>query len=377
MSIIKWLSKEEMDKEFSKELPEFLDDKINEYLEWYYRNMIKGKYSKKDEYSKISSLQNFIDKMAIWYELRYPNYEVNKIIPYKEQEEKNVDEEMFEKNPYVNKELEEDSLTKALNWDEFYNTSVFVRSLPEEEKSFLKRPQYRKNNEVEIANKKYHISSNGTVVDEKSSDKICLYDKDGRAFEFNGLKIEQLFRLLNLENFDISRQTLKELREMVIEYKNEQRSKNDLLNAVMYKIIERGGPKLGARRALLFAKEFGRNVNIPMQYGVYDSDNYQRALINEYVKMGGSKYLKCYVNYKTSNKKQKLEVKTIEELLESKNLNTKESYTNEEKEMHQKLVNVLWNRVDKNKLKEEQLEQRKNDAKRLRLQKKLVKSKNR
>ena len=36
------------------------------------------------------------------------------------------------------------------------------------------------------------------------------------------------------------------------------------LNCVMYRIIERGGNRIGPRRGFLFAKEFGRNIDIPM-----------------------------------------------------------------------------------------------------------------
>lgn len=376
MSIIEWL-KNEAKKEEEKELPEFPEDKINEYLNWYYKNMVKGKYSKKEEYSKLSSLQNFIDKMAIWYELRFPEYEINRIIPFKEQEEKNVDEEMFENNPYINQELEEDSLVKALNWDEFYNTSVFVRALPEEEKKFLKRPQYPKNISIEINGKKYYVSVNGMVLNEKLSNKICLCDCDGRSYEFENLKVEELLKLFKVEIFDVEKKSVKELEKSVEQQKKEQQSKEKLLNAVMYRIIERGGPKLGARRAFLFAKEFGRDIDVPMMYGVDSSDTYQRTFINEYIKAGGSKNLKCYVNYGRNGRRQKLETKTIEDLLRSKELNTKESYTEEENAMHQKLVDILSKGIDQDKLEEELLAKQKSEAKTLRLERNLERSKNR
>ncbi len=376
MSIIEWL-KNEVKKEEEKEVPIFLEDKINEYLSWYYKNMVKGKTSKEEAYSTLSTLQNFIDKMAIWYELRYPDYEVNKIIPYKEQEEKNVDEEMFENNPYINEELEENSLARAMNWDEFYNTSVFVRALPEEEKKFLKRPQYPKNISIEINGKKYYISASGIVLDERLSNKITLCDCDGRTFEFENLKIKELLELFKVELFDVSKKSIKEIEKAVEGYRKEEKSKEELLNAVMYRIIERGGPKLGARRAFLFAKEFGRDIDVPMMYGVDSTDAYQRTFINEYIKSGGSKNLDCYVNYGRDGKRRKLEIKTIEELLKSRELNTKESYTEEENAIHQRIVDILSKGIDKDKLEQEKLAKQKSEAKSLRLERNLNKSRNR
>ncbi len=376
MSIIEWL-KNEVRKEEERELPVFLEDKINEYLEWYYKSMVKGKCSKKEEFSALSSLQNFIDKMAIWYELRFPEYEINRIIPFKEQEEKDIDEEMFENNPYINQELEEDSLVKALNWDEFYNTSVFVRALPEEEKMFLKRPQYPKNKSIEINGKKYFISASGIVLNEHLSNKIYLQDSDGKTYQLENLTVEELLKLFKVEIFDVSKKSVRELERLVEQQKREQKSKEELLNAVMYKIIERGGPKLGARRAFLFAKEFGRNIDVPMMYGVDSSDTYQRTFINEYIKAGGRKNLKCYINYGNSGRRQKLETKTIEDLLKSKELNSKESYTEEEKAMHQRIVDILSKGIDKDKLEEERLAKQKREAKSLRLERNLKRSKNR
>ena len=54
---------------------------------------------------------------------------------------------------------------------------------------------------------------------------------------------------------------------------------------------------MGPRRAFLFAKEFGRNIDIPMKYGVDYSDPGLRSFILEYIKSGGRKDLKCYVGY--------------------------------------------------------------------------------
>jgi len=41
---------------------------------------------------------------------------------------------------------------------------------------------------------------------------------------------------------------------------------------VLYRIIERGGNRIGARRGLLFAQDFGLDVNVPVAYSVDWSD---------------------------------------------------------------------------------------------------------
>lgn len=55
-----------------------LDDKVDAFLDWYFKNMVQGHYSKSGEYHKRKEMKDLIEKMAVWYELRYPDYEVNR-----------------------------------------------------------------------------------------------------------------------------------------------------------------------------------------------------------------------------------------------------------------------------------------------------------
>ena len=41
---------------------------------------------------------------------------------------------MFQRNPYINEQLEEDSDTRILDWEKFYNFDAFLDSLPYEER---------------------------------------------------------------------------------------------------------------------------------------------------------------------------------------------------------------------------------------------------
>ena len=55
-----------------------LDAKVDDYIQWNYENMVKGHYTDIGEYWVPIELRNFIEKMAVWYELRYPDYEINR-----------------------------------------------------------------------------------------------------------------------------------------------------------------------------------------------------------------------------------------------------------------------------------------------------------
>ena len=138
--------------------------------------------------------------------------------------------------------------------------------------------------------------------------------------------------------------------------------KEEILNCVMYRIIERGGNRIGPRRAFLFAKEFGRNIDIPMMYAVDCSDPGLRLFMNEYIKAGGSKDLECYVGYfSRGSKKEKLDTISVQDLILTQNNNAATFYTPEEDELHQRLVNAIAIQIDREVEKQE-------EANRLRLE---------
>lgn len=55
-----------------------------------------------------------------------------------------------------------------------------------------------------------------------------------------------------------------ELEATINNVENRSYQKEEMLNCVMYRIIERGGNRIGPRRAFLFAKEFGRNIDLSL-----------------------------------------------------------------------------------------------------------------
>ena len=103
-----------------------LNSKIDKFINWYFQNKVKShpNYDTNVEYYFTKRMRNFIEKMAVWYELRYPDYEINRLMHCCGQEEINVNDVMFRNNPYVNELLDENSDAKELDWNDFYNIHV-------------------------------------------------------------------------------------------------------------------------------------------------------------------------------------------------------------------------------------------------------------
>lgn len=304
-----------------------LDKKIDRFIEWYSENIVKDAYI--NEKSMVKKLENFIEKMAVWYEFKYPDY-------------------IFECPDYKVEQINED-----------YNIRSFINLLSDEEKKFLARPRYVNEIDLEIKNMSLslNLSSKGRIM----SYYYCAHTKNPlNGIKLVGMLVEDAISVLKENDMylvnDISNNKL----ELAIQkYKNEVYQKEELLNCVMYKIIERGGNIVGPRRAFLFAKEFGRDIDIPMKYGVDYSDFYLKDFINEYIKAGGSKDLVCYVSYFLQKDNcEKINTVTIQELIK------KLECTLEEKELYQRLINALAIKSDLNT-------EKKDNAKQLKKQKKL------
>ena len=109
-----------------------------------------------------------------------------------------------------------------------------------------------------------------------------------------------------------------------------------MLNSAMYRIIERGGNRTGPRRAFIFAKEFGLNIDIPMMYGIDTTDPGLKSFVYDYLKAGGSKALICYDWYFVRKSKyQKVKLISLTKIISSK------PYEKSELEQYQKLVDAL------------------------------------
>lgn len=303
-----------------------LNDKVEEFIEWYKNNMVKGLYTDIGEYHLPNEMRNFIEKIAVWYELRYPNDKVNLIIE-SSKKLKSIENIIKQNNKQTNPETE------------IYGIKSFYDALSNEEKFYLSQPNYRSIVYWKgvLCSAHLHLNKNGTVEMSESMDTVIpgISNED-----LEGKNIKEVVKIIREKGIIIPEDS--ELTKAIQDYNNLNYQKEEILNCAMYRIIERGGNRIGPKRAFLFAKEFDRDISIPMIYAIDYSDPGLRLFINEYIKAGGSKDLECLVGYFSKvSKDEPLEKVSIQELILTLPNNTTSFYTEEEKELHQRLIHSL------------------------------------
>lgn len=326
-----------------------LVSQINKFIEWYLDNIMKNDdYLTKEREKKF--LLNFIEKMAIWYELRYPEYEINRILPCTGQERTNINDVMFRDNPYIIDLLPDDTDVKELEWAEFYNKKAFFNGLTWKEQSLLINPRY---NSTVLLDPPYgsaiiHLSPNGIVI---KSENVGIFTNN--VIRDSELRRKTAKDVLSIfQEREIALPCNNELEKTYRNFQNRAYLKKGLLDSVMYRIIERGGNRIGPRRAFLFAKDFQCNIDIPMMYGVDYSDPGLRLFVNEYIKAGGSPDLECYTGYFFYiYSGTAIETVSIRQVLLDCSYNFKNFYTPEEDSLHQRLVDTLNYQAQKQKVK--------------------------
>ena len=89
------IDNEEKDNIEGKQETIALNDKVNDFIGWYYENFVKGFYTDIGEYHVPKEMLNLIEKITVWYELRYPEYEVNRLMPGSSLEITEINDVMF------------------------------------------------------------------------------------------------------------------------------------------------------------------------------------------------------------------------------------------------------------------------------------------
>ena len=291
-----------------------LEEKIDDFINWYYDKMVKGKYTKIGEYSEPKKMRHLIDRMSIWFEFRYLNDDVdNKLI--------NPDNNFKEEYKKYLKSLSLDE--KWMLYDHSYSDIVYTNI-----KNRVTQPHF-------------HLNSQGYII---IADYIELLNNSKIQFkedDFVGKHITEVYNYLQELKLDID---LREMKDTIDNYKNFEYMKEEFLNCVMYNIIERGGNRIGPKRGLIFAREFKRDINIPMRYGVDTTDPKLKQFISEYFKLGGSKNLECVDGY-FSRDCDNYEFKTVN----MKEIIKITKYTEEDEKL-QSFINVIQS-DEKNKVK--------------------------
>ena len=334
---MKFKRNKDKEKENNKQII-LLDDLVNEFIIWYNVNMVEKKYTEVYEYFEPKRMRDTIEKMAVWFELKYSNEDVNKIMNPNNKRGLCSNDIMFKYNPYVKETVGEDSNITSFEWNKFFNYTSFLRGLSWEEKCFLVQNNYPdiiyliKN--TAFRNAHFHLDSKGIII--IADDVETIITKDDKVLYselFVGKHIKTAYEMLKEYECKID---YSEIEIAIKNYENREYLKEEFLNCVMYRIIERGGNRIGPKRGLLFAKEFKRNIDIPMKYGIDMSDPNLRYFINEYLKLEGNKSLKCYRNYfNRKDDNSKFDIISLSDILKF----TK--YTDEEHILHEKLATSL------------------------------------
>jgi len=343
-----------------------LNDRVKSIIRWYEEKYLKSlELTDSDDYYEPFKLRDFIEKVAVWYELRYPNCDLDKEMGIKDKKYYDTNRALLEDNEYVDVFFSGIDM-KEFEWSNFYNTHASIRSLDSKEKIYFDKPRYPKvviwdNMGTGIypsVKSSLELSRTGKVIGSENMRFLCTNISDRKLI---GMHIVDVVNLLHENGIKIypSNSFVKTVQKYDLE--NEMRCK--VLDAIMYRIIERGGEIMGPKRGFIFAKEFGRNIDVPMKYGINISDPYLGDFINSYLKSGGNKNLECLLNYFVcKGDYTKIKKVNISEVLKTR------IYTDEDKELAQKLVELLASRVDYDSI-------RKEEAKELRLEKRLRKSK--
>lgn len=264
---------------------------VNEYLNWYLITICDGN---KD---KCNDMKNFIEKVAVWYELKYPDYDINNIINHNAEYSDNS--YSFKHNYYENKDS-----------NNLYDINRFLKSLPSKEKSYFIKPEFK--NTIYLDENTLLIIDHNAYI--KKSLNITYYtDYMVNDNEIININLKTLLRLFKERNIYVKNS--QEILKIINDIDNWNNQKVGMLNSIMYRIIERGGKKIGPRRAFLFAKEFNSNIDIPMIYGIDESDLFLNSFVNEYLDNGGLLNLECYVNYFANQYNNRIDTITINELI--------------------------------------------------------------
>ena len=260
-----------------------LDEKINYFISWCSKNGT--------DYD-VRDIKSIIDKVTVWYELRYPD-------SYLDQED--IDSVMFNSSNSSNNQ----------EWGEFYTFDKFYYSLSKKEKELLNQPCFVDMIYLNNGRSHIHLNEDGSISD--ASD-IILFDR----FRSSGNYLCTASELLDGKSLDEWPNIMKEnkinanyikINNIINNYKKRVSIKEGLFDTIMYNIVERDGKFYGPRRGVLFAREFDRDIKVPVSYG--DS-----SLALEYLANGGDDSLLCFSDYFEGG----LEKKTIKEVLTKQNL---------------------------------------------------------
>ncbi len=302
-----------------------IDKKIDELDKEYCETLKKAGYTNiKDERENYI---NFTTKMSFWYEMKFTDPQVYNI--------------------FMNKNLKLQAEFFASSDDAIYDTSSFINKYIPNEKHMLKKATYPKI--IYFIDKQYlEISPKGIIKHAHN------FDNKKHRQAFVGKHITEVPSIAKQLGIEFNEESIK---SEIDKYKTNIKLREIILDTIMYKIIKHGGIRIGPRRALLFTKEFNRNIDFPMQYAIDTTDANDITLIKIYLNNGGKKNLELFINYFCEGIENimfdKITIKEYIKHFASDDIDfyTKEELENYKKDLYQRMVNSLNNRKLNLKLK--------------------------
>ena len=284
-----------------------LNEKINDFISWTEDNIFNDLHPSIKE-DKINKLKKLIEKMAYWYELKFPEYLIDSV----------VDADAVTNLNYIFS----DKNTQLFD----ASTKTFFNSLTEEELSFFRKPKHTKN--IYTSAGQLQLTNDGKVIDSKNF-QHKIKDNQGKeqiidlSEAFINSTINDVIDIATKLNFDLGEYGYAQIKNSIDNYNKLNKFRAELLNAVMYKIIDNKNYNnqvyYGPIRAFLFAKEFDRDINLPIKYSYcysskYIDKKYYTKFIRLFARSGGDLNQNCYVYYFNDECTDYFEYKDLETL---------------------------------------------------------------
>lgn len=313
-------------------MPIDLNKRIDMFENWFENDSFRRCYS--------VNIRELIFKLASWYEMRYSDSTLNEMLSSGKIDNYNCFN--FNRNKYIHDNFNDDSDVYFLELSKTLDFGFFIKSLSDNEKEIFKKKKLSVNFTKDNYGNTYFLTPNGfveSILDCNDSFLLNKCDRSTHITDVVGFSESSIDVYINA--------TKESVKNSILFYYKSAFVKQEVLNCAMYKLVLNQNTKFGTLRSLLFAKEFGLDIDVPMIYGV-ERDNYVRQEINFYLKFGGSKDLVCYRNYfdeRYKNGEKSLEMKSIADMIKD----YCGIYTEEEKFLQQKLCDVLASKVSSSK----------------------------
>lgn len=299
--------------------------KRNDFFSWLRKSELK---------INEVDIRNFIEKMAVWYEIRYPNKNIYNMFYMGKS---NIANPITSSSGYGNllsvlNEEEKNDFSRAvglIDWNDFFDINTFIRILDDNERTYIEKPIFGFCYKF-LNNQRIYFSSKGKIIEIEGNPPKYSLDLKIILDPFIGEFASSITKTLFDNGFYDDGLNIWDL---IHTYEKEVLFREKLLDMVMYRIIERGH-LLGVERGFLFAREFERDISIPFKYLTYSLLN-KRPLINEYLKAGGSLDVDCCLYYFASK------IENVEMKLEDVYHLTDKSITKEELLLRKRLIEIL------------------------------------